>query len=119
GRHRTLADIVRSVLEHAAATFRARAERLLAREVDDLPAFCRVAVLTEVELQFPVLLFVVVLEHDLGREGPAGLGAEAVQRAASLVAQQLLDFLHLESAAGWRLAERKAAALQVGFARLA
>ena len=96
------------MVEHTRGADRARAERRLAAEIDDLAAL-RVLVVAKVELQLPVVAFLVVLDHDLGGERPAGLGAETVDRADVLVAQQRLGLGHFESAAGRRLAEGKAA----------
>ena len=84
--------------------------RGLAAEVDDLAAV-GVLVVAKVELQLPVVAFLVVLDHDLGRERPAGFGAEAVDRADVLVAHQRLGLGHLEGTPGRRLAEREAAGL--------
>ncbi|EWS63837.1 hypothetical protein Y695_02928 [Hydrogenophaga sp. T4] len=98
---------------HRATTLGAGAERLAAGEIDQLTGLFVFLVVAEVEFEFPVLLFFVELDDDLGHEGPARLGAEAFQRADLLGRQQLFGLFRLKGAAGWRLAEREAAALAV------
>ena len=55
------------------------------REVDQLAVFLAGLVVAEVEFEFVVLGFFVKLDDHLGHKGPAGLGAETVQRADVLV----------------------------------
>src|SRR5207302_1918803 len=108
-RHRFLADVVLAELEDPRAAFGTWAQRLLAAEVDHLAGLGRVGFVAEVEFQLPVLVLVAVLQRDLGRERPARLGAEALQRADLLVAQELLHLVQLESTPGRDLGERETA----------
>src|SRR6201999_1442692 len=57
-------------------------------------------------------------ELEFGRERPAGLGAEALERADLLVGEELLDLGRLERAAGRDLGDRELAAVRA-VARLA
>jgi len=106
--HGLFADIVFAVLVHRAAALGAGAQRGRVAKVDDLAAF-GVLVVTKVKLELVVLGFFVELDDHFGRERPAGLGSETVQRADLLVAQELFDFGHFKGTAGRRLAKREAA----------
>ena len=60
----------------------------------------------------------VKFDHHVSGEGPAGLGAETVQRTDLALAQELLHFNQLKGAPGRRLAKREAATvLCAGLAR--
>src|SRR6185436_2504112 len=82
--NRFLANVVLAKFEHTRATLGAGAQRLLSAEVHDFPGGGWIVV-AEIELQLPILVFVAVLQHDLGRERPAGLGTKAFERADLLV----------------------------------
>ena len=96
------------MLVHGAGALGAGTQRDCCTEIDDLAAL-GVLIVTKVELELVVLSLFVELDNHLGRERPAGLGTETVQRADFFVAQELLDLGHFKGAAGWRLAEGKTA----------
>ncbi len=87
------------MLEHRAAALGAGAQRPLGREVHQLAGFFRLVV-AEVEFELVVLAFLVELDDHLGRERPAGLGAETVERADVPVTQELLDLGDFKGAPG-------------------
>ena len=95
-----------------ALAFGAGAHAGLAAEVDrHRLAIGALGVVAEVELQLPVLDLVVAHQFQLGAEGPAGLGAKAFQRADLVVAQEGLDLVQLEAAAGRDLGHAEATTL--------
>src|SRR5207237_10125281 len=96
----------------------AGAQALLVGEVDRLAGLAFLPrVFAEVELELPVLDLVVVGELELGGERPAGLGAEALQRADLPGRGEGLDLVELEAATTGYLADREAAAFGIaGFA---
>ena len=108
--HGLLADIAAAVLHHIAAAGRALAQHMRAGKVGQFAAFGLVLV-AEVELQLPVVQFLVAHQLQLGRERPARLAAEAFQRADALVGQQLFHLWRIEGAAARRLGNGEAAAL--------
>mmetsp|Transcript_3271 Transcript_3271/g.11449 ORF Transcript_3271/g.11449 Transcript_3271/m.11449 type:complete len:1068 (-) Transcript_3271:367-3570(-) len=106
--HRVLADVVGAVLVDMALALGAGAQALLAGEVHRLAVVLGLlGVFAEVELQLPVVDLGVEHQGQFGREGPAGLGAEALQRADLLGAQELLHLGQLEAAAAGDLADGK------------
>ena len=98
------------MFEDRRAALGAGAQRLLAGKVHQLARVFGGGVVAKVELELVVAAFLIVHDGDLGHEGPACLGAKAVQRAQAAVAQQLLGLGRLEGAACRRLGEREAAA---------
>src|SRR5205085_9086742 len=108
---RAFAHVVAAPLEDLVPALGTGPQRLLGREVDHLAGFRRVVFLAEVELQLPVLLFLVVRQREFGRERPARLGAEALQRPDALVTQEGFDLFELEGAARRDLGEGEAARL--------
>ncbi|CAM4124350.1 hypothetical protein ACAN107058_22940 [Paracidovorax anthurii] len=100
------------MLVHGGAADGARAQGLVGK-FDQLARFLARAVVAEVELQLEVARLFVAHDGHLGGEGPAGLGAEALQRADAALAQQGLGLGGLEGAARGRFGEREAAAGRV------
>ena len=113
---RVLADVAACrARRHGPGTWGRRPGSAAGREVDRLARFAfALGVLAEVELELPVLDLVVVGQLQLGGEGPAGLGAEALQRADLLVAQEGLDLGQLEAAPARDLGDGEAAAGVLG-----
>ncbi|MCY1164211.1 hypothetical protein D9M73_40840 [compost metagenome] len=103
------------MLENTGAALGTGAQRLLAAEVHDLAGLA-VLVVAEIKLQLVVFRLFVELDDHLGGERPAGLGAEAVQRAYPFVVQELLDLGRFKGAARRGLAKREAAAIVTAFA---
>ena len=86
------ADVAHAVLKHASATFGARAERLAAGEIHFRHGAVSIRlVLAEIELGLELRRQL----HD-GREGPAHLAAETLQRPDDALGEQFLDLLRLE-----------------------
>src|SRR6185436_17972748 len=109
---RVLAHVVGAELVDLALRLGTRAEAFLLAEVDRLAGLAfALGVFAEVELELPVGDLVVADELELGGERPAGLRAEALERADPLVAQERLDLGQLERAPTRDLAHREAARL--------
>jgi hypothetical protein len=87
GGHGLAAHVVAAVLVHFRSADGAGAERGVFK-LHDLAGLFAFLVVAKVEFELVVVRLVVVLDDDLGREGPARLGAEALQQADLLVAQQ-------------------------------
>ena len=78
-------------------------------EVDQLAGLRRIGLVAEIEFELPVLVFLAVGQCHLGDEGPARLGAEALEWSDLFVTQELFDLGQLEGAARRDLGERETA----------
>ena len=99
------------MVEDPALALGAGAQRGVGRKVHRLAiAFGLLGVVAEVELQLPVGDVRVMHQLHLGREGPAGLGAEAFERADLPVCLEGFGLGYLERPTGRDLGEGETAA---------
>ena len=79
GRYGFAAHVVRAVLVHRAAAFRAGTQIHRVAKLHNLAAL-GVFVVAEVKLQLPVFVFVAVFQCDFSGERPTGFRAETIER---------------------------------------